>query len=258
MYRCAYVTLAILWASTTTVCEFISLNVLLFCCSWELLPLSAEEEIRTPVWEHMMHSAGTRGYPRDFKQESSDTAAGTAPALHTSTAVLLPASQVTSLLRVVWCPAGVLCAPTGRPRLRQGLCVGTETPAPHQQTPRPSWGPPSLLHSFWPTNHLSWKSLKHTKRKTLVLTNFCYGLMQRPDSVNLLMGKSWLGELYCWSRVTFSEHAINAFVLCRGKSENSCFGLITQIIWKRIEERIHVIGIFSHRRRNLAMKVREL
>jgi len=23
-----------------------------FCCGWESLPLSADEEIRTPVWEH--------------------------------------------------------------------------------------------------------------------------------------------------------------------------------------------------------------
>lgn len=85
---------------------------------------------------------GTQG---TYKQESSDAAAGTAPALHASTAVPLPGSQVTSLLRVVWCPAGVLCAPSGWPRLRQGLWVGMGTTAPRWQTPCPSWGALSLL-----------------------------------------------------------------------------------------------------------------
>lgn len=108
----------------------ININVLLFCRGWESLPLGADEETRTPVCEHTVHSAGTQGYPRELQARELWHWCRNSSSAHTSAAVLLPESPVTSLLRVVWCPTGVLCAPGGWPRLRQR--VGTGTPAPHQ------------------------------------------------------------------------------------------------------------------------------
>lgn len=132
----------------------------------------------------------------------------------------------------MWWPAGVLCVPSSWPRTKQGLWVGMGTPDACWQTPHPSWGALSLLHFFWLTNHPSWRCMKHVERNILVLTTVCPGLVQRHDWVNFLIGNYWLGGFYCCSKVTFSGYATNAFTLCRQKSENTFFGLITQIIWE--------------------------
>lgn len=129
--------------------------------------------LRGSTWHTVQAHRDARG---SCKQESSDTAAGTAPVLRASTAVPLPGSQVTSLLRDVWCPAGASVLRAAGPgagrdselgrghQLRVGklhvpaeercpCCIPSDLQAGRAEGHWSTW---EGTHWFWPTFLRAW------------------------------------------------------------------------------------------------------
>lgn len=116
-----------------------------------------------------------------------------APVPHARTVLPHPGGQGTSLLRVVWCPAGAPSTPSAALHSSSTLVNPVSL-----RTSTASAG--SLLTCKSP----ELKVTKAQERNLLVLTNICSGLLQRPDSLNLT-GRSQLDEIYSCSRVTSQD-----------------------------------------------------